>query len=391
MKVKSFVASVIQVLIVVAIIIAAWKYYQYLMDTTPKNSIKPRKERAVRVRLMELKKTTESIVLYTSGKVIPERKLSIKPRITGEIISIHPSLHPGGSILKGEILVEIDPTDFEIAITKARSELREAEFNYQLERGEQDVAKYEWNFLEDRDKISDLEKQLILRIPHLDKAQADIAAAKAQLKQAELNLARTKIRAPYNVQVITRNITEGSQVNLQSSIAELVNSDTFWIEASIAYERLPWIKTKTKDSLGAKASIIPSGVISKGFTWEGRVLRKLPNISENARRARILIDVKAPLEQHDTPLLLNAYVRVTIAGPQIKNIYKIPANIVHEGNKLHLINKEGRLAIKEVQILWSDAQYIYVQEGLEDGDLLVTTRIGSAVPGLKLEAIRNKK
>jgi RND family efflux transporter MFP subunit len=391
MKLKSIIASVIQVIVVVAVIFGAWKYYSHLMDTAPKNAVKPREERAISVRCQKLEKSNEQISIFTSGKVIPERQLSIKPRITGEVTKIHPMLQPGGHINKGEIIAEIDPTDYEIALTQAKSKVKEAEFEYQLELGEQDVAKYEWNFLEDKDKISELEKQLILRIPHLEKAKSDIDAAKAQLKQAEINLRRCKILAPYNVQVIARNVTEGSQVNLQSSIAELIDSDTFWVEASIRYERLAWIKSASATSPGAEAEIIPSSIVSKGFMWKGNVLRMLPNISENARRARLLIEVKSPLSQQQTPLLLNTYVKVKIAGPQVNNIFKIPATSVHEGNKIYLYGKDDRLEIKELDILWSDDAYVYVNSEFAEDSLLINTTLASVVPGLKLKRIQDQK
>ncbi|MDD7986788.1 efflux RND transporter periplasmic adaptor subunit [Lentisphaera marina] len=391
MKLKSIIGSVVQVIIVSAIIFAAWTYYSHLMDTSPKNKIKPRVERATPVKCEALKQSTEQIYIYTSGKVIPERQLSIKPRITGEITKIHTMLHPGGHINKGEVIAEIDPTDYEIALTQAQSKVKEAEFQYQLELGEQDVAKYEWNFLEDKDKISELEKQLILRIPHLEKAKSDIAAAKAQLKQAEINLSRTKILAPFNVQVIERNVTEGSQVNLQSSIAELIDSDNFWVEASIRYERLPWIQSRNINSPGAEAEIIPSSIVSKGFVWKGNVLRMLPNISENARRARLLIEVKSPLNQQETPLLLNTYVRIKIAGPEVQNIFKIPANVIHEGNKIYIYGQDERLEIRELDILWSDNSYAYIKDGLNEGELLISTTLDSAVPGLKLTRILSDK
>jgi len=379
MKTRSIIFSVIQIVVVVAILVGGWFYYQILMDTAPTNKKRERPERIVKIQVKELRPTKEQIFINTSGTVIPERMLSLKPRVSGEIIKIHPDLHTGGVINKGETLVEIDPQDYLIAQTRAESSLSEAQFAYRLELGEQDVAKYEWNFLEKKDEISPLEKDLILRIPHLKKAKSDIKAAEAALQQAKLNLERCKIKAPYELLVMKRMVTEGSQVNPQTIIAELVSADTFWVEAAIPYQQLSLL-----DQENGSAIILPASDRS-GSSWKGEFIRRKPGISTGARRARIIIEVKEPLKQNSAPLLLNSYVKVHLKGPQIKDVFKIPASSFHDGRKLHLMNSESRLEIREVLPLWSDSDFIYVTEGLKPGETLITSSLSTPIPGMKLE------
>ena len=380
MKTRSIIFSIVQIAVIAAVLAGGWFYYQHLMNTAPKNKKRQRPERVVKVQIKELELSEEHLFINTNGTVLPERQLSLKPRVTGEIISIHPELHSGGMIYKDEVIAQIDPADYEIALIRAENKLNQAKFAYSLELGEQDVAKYEWNLLENKESITNLEKQLILRIPHLEKAKSDIKAAEAELHQAKLNLQRCKIRAPYDLMILSRMITEGSQVNTQSIIADLVAADTFWVEASIPYQDLAWLSKNN-----ASATIIPASDRS-GSKWQGRFIRRKPAISTDARRARIIIEVKNPLTQNSAPLLLNSFVKVRISGPIIKNIFKIPITAFHDGQKIYLINEESRLEIRDIKPLWSEGNYIYVSEGLKENEKIILNPISTPIPGIKVLA-----
>ena len=383
MKTRSIIYSIIQIVVVAAILYGGWFYYHHLMDTAPKNKKRERPERISKVKIQKLQPGTEQIFINTSGTVIPERMLSLKPQVSGKIIKIHPELHTGGMIKKGEVLAEIEQEDYQIAVTRAENKLSQAKFAYRLELGEQDVAKYEWNFLDKKDDISLLEKELILRIPHLEKARSDIKAAEAELKHAKLNLERCKVRAPFDLMVIERMVTEGAQVNSQSVIAELVAADTFWVEAAIPYQQLQWLSPDN-----GKTIIIPASDTS-GTAWQGQFIRQRPGISPGARRARIIIEIKKPLTQNSSPLLLNSFVKVRIPGPVVQEVYKVPNTAFHDGSKLYLFSEENRLEIRKVTPLWTDDNFVYIIDNLNEGEQLILSPLSTIIPGMKLEIAEN--
>ena len=135
--------------------------------------------------------------------------------------------------------------------------MTDAEYAMKLELGHQAVAKREWELLNKGKPAQDMEKELALRQPHLNKVRANLAAAEAELKTAMLDLERTQIRAPFNAMVLSKSVDLGSQVTLQETLAELVGTDTYRIQVSIPVERLEWIQTPSQaGDPGSKARII---------------------------------------------------------------------------------------------------------------------------------------
>ena len=82
----------------------------------------------------------------------------------------------------------MDARDYELAVTQKQSQVVNADYNLKLELGHQEVAKREWSLLNGSKPAKSSDLELALRKPHLDKAKADLAAAKAELKQAKINL-----------------------------------------------------------------------------------------------------------------------------------------------------------------------------------------------------------
>ena len=117
-------------------------------------------------------------------------------RVGGEVVDISPGFIDGGLLQQNESILTIDPVDYELALVQSRSALEKARFDHKIELGRQDVAKREWELLKPEGEVSDLEKELALRRPHLKASEAALLAAESTLKKAELDLERTRIRSP---------------------------------------------------------------------------------------------------------------------------------------------------------------------------------------------------
>ena len=127
---------------------------------------------------------------------------------------------------EGEELVELDPTDYRLAIKQKESELAKAKFNLKLELGQQAIVKREFQLL--GADLNDQEQELVLRKPHLNAAKAALAAAEAALEQAHLDLSRTRPVAPFNAIITTRNANIGAWMSAFSTgtpLAKLVGTD----------------------------------------------------------------------------------------------------------------------------------------------------------------------
>ncbi len=372
-----------RIVIILIIIAGAVLISKHLIDTKPKNPQQPRRERTIIVTTIPLEKSDKQIYINTTGIITPEQKLHIYPQVTGKITEISNSFEPGYFIKKGNQIVQIDSADYDIALVKAEASLTDAQYNYDVELGYQSVSKQEWNLFDKQDQLNDLEKKLMLRVPHLQKAEAQLMSANAELERAKLNVSRTKIYSPFNSVVLSRDVSIGSLVSSQSSIGTIVDSDHFRAEATLPVENLEWIKTVNNSKTPSKAWITLSGKSTGEHVWEGTVKDIMSQIESNGRRAKILIQVPDPFSK-STPLLLNSFVNIKLEGPILKDVFVVPAESIHRGNEIWLKNKENRLEVKQIKIIWRDSESAIISNGFEIGTELVISAISSPVPGMIL-------
>jgi RND family efflux transporter MFP subunit len=342
------------------------------------------------VEVAVVEKAPVRVRVPAMGTVIPARDLVLKSRVAGQVVAVHPAFVEGGRIAAGEEILRLDPLDYELAVTRRQSALAEAEFQLKLERGRQDVARREWELLGGEEEAGDpLDAELALRRPHLEKALADLAAARAELAQARLDLERTRIRAPFNALVRSRRVEKGSQVAAQEELAQLVGTDTYWIRATLPVDRLEWIDLpRSVNGDGPPVDVTYAG----GAVRRGRVLRLLGDLETEGRLARVLVAVPDPLDLAAPtalrpPLLIGEYVRLDIEGRRLEGVFQIPRLALRDGATIWVANSEDRLEVRPVEPLWREQDTVLLAEGLASGERLVVSEIPSPVPGMALRIV----
>jgi len=379
---KPLVRIVLSIVIIAAGIAGA----RYLIHTKPKVNRRPPVKMAPLVKIEPLVLDTYQVNIPAMGLVIPAREMVLKVPVSGEIIEISPEFTVGGILQENATILQIDQKDYQLALQEKQRGLSDAEYAYKLELGRQDVAQREWNLLYEDKKAGQVESELALRKPHLEKAQVDIEAAKAELEQAKINLARTRVTAPFNAMVLNRNVTLGSQVASQEKMADLIGTDIYWVQVSVPVEHLKWLKIpKDHAEEGSPASI----KYRESNICCGRVIRLLADLSKEGRMARLLIEVKDPLDLkaqdgRRAPLLVGEYVRVFLEGPPLPDVYRIPRFALHNDNQIWILDKDEKLAIRPVDIIWRDEENVFVRDGLQPGDLLITSPLAVPVDGMQL-------
>ncbi|UCD65684.1 MAG: efflux RND transporter periplasmic adaptor subunit, partial [Deltaproteobacteria bacterium] len=318
------------------------------------------------------------------GTVIPAREISLESQVAGEVVYLHPEFTEGGMLPKGSKILEINRKDYELAVQQKKRALSDAEYALKLELGHQDVARKEWDLLYGDQKTDEVESELALRKPHLEKAQMDITAAKAELEQANINLKRTTLTAPFNVLVLSRHVNLGSQVTSQERLADLVGTDSYWVQVSLPVEKLRWVRVPNgQGDSGSRARIIYRG----DYVLEGRVVRLLPDLSKEGRMARLLLEVDDPLgmqaEDKKRPMLLiGEYVRVQIEGEELDNVYRIPRSALRNDNEVWLVDDKSKLVIQSVKTIWREEDSVVVQDGFKPGQHLLVSDLAAPVAGM---------
>lgn len=387
MHIRKIALTILAVLI---ILVGGGAFGLILILTGPETTPQERRESATIVHTIPLTPQNRPIWVTAYGEVIPARKVEIKPQVSGQVIWQNAAVIPGGRLRENDKLVRIDPTDYELDLSEVKAEFEQARFEREVESGRQVIAQREWNEIQQDLEVMDVNESLVLREPHLRRAEALMAEARNDIEQAELQLSRTTIRAPFNAMVVAESVEVGQLLNVGSTICELVGTDEFWIQVTVPLSMLKWIQFPDRDHLGAEASVVLDTGNGSRSTWKGRVLRLLSDLEPLGRMARVVVTVPDPLSMVEgakdgLPLLLGSYVEVNIEAGELENILEIPRASLREGNKIWVVGKVPELKIIECEVLWSLKETVLVSNNLERGDNLIVSDLRVALPGMLVD------
>jgi RND family efflux transporter MFP subunit len=369
--------GIIGVSILISIIIFAMRSDVKKVEPEPEATL---------VEVIESSPSTERIKITAYGTVQPKKQTVVHPEVTGSIVQLSDDLKRGGRLGEGQILLMIDPRDFEIGVTQAEAEVARAEFELRVEEGQQLVAAREWELLHPSIKESGVGTDLVLRKPHLLEKQAALKSAESRLEKAKIDLQRTILYSPFPAIVLEENVEEGQYITPQTEVATLAGTDVFEVQVSIPYDNLRWIDIPKNGGKGSE--VVVSQNIGGGRVIErkGHIVRLLGDLDAAGRLARLIVAVDDPLglKSGAKPLLLRSYVRVDILGPEIKDVYRIPRTALHEGNTLWIKNDQDKLEFRKVTILFSETEDIIIDEGLQPGEKIIVSPLPLAIPGMDL-------
>ena len=391
---KSKFRTIMNFLIPIVIVVAAAFFYKHQMDTRPKASRTPPPKQAKLVEVISLQRTNETAEIPLMGKVMPSREITLSPEVTGVINAIDPVVVPGGIIQKGQTLFKIDSRDYETIVKQRQSNVAQATLNLKLESGSQAIAQQEYKMLEE--VIEEQDKELLLRKPHLQQTQVNLDAAQATLEQAQLNVQRCTIKAPFNAIIKDKYLDIGGRVSPASSLITITGIDEYWIEVPVSEKLLRWIQIPCDENqAGSPVKIYNSSWKEDQFR-EGHVIRLLGQLEEKARRAQLLVSVKDPLclrSNFSLPkLLIGSYVRVHIEGIQLPDVFRIQREHLHDGEFIFIMTAENKLEVRPVEVIFRENDFIYVQNGLDEGERLIITDLSAPVKGmdLRLEGMKSE-
>lgn len=369
----------------IVILVVSIGVARYMMSHKPRPQRKKPAAVIPVVQVRELIPTTEQVNIPVQGTVVPALQVELKSRVAGEVIWTSAEFVEGGIVKKGQALVKIDPTAYELALIGKKALLQSATLDLKSEQGRQEIARTEWEILGLEERATEMDRELALRQPQLAAFEAKLEAAKAEVKQAELNIERTVIRAPFNAVIRSGSVDIGAQANVQSAIAGLAGTDTFYVEALVPLDRLPWIHLPDgKKGTGSRALVSMGG----DRLLEGKIYKLLSDLQPNGRLARVLIGVDDPLDLKRKngdrrPLLLGNFVGVTIKGRSIQDVFTLSREHLKDGGLVYSVNNEGRLAMQKVEIVWSGAEKVFVR-GVEPGTKLIVSDLSAPVEGMEL-------
>lgn len=342
---------------------------------------------------------SESITLFVSsrGKVQPATISEMSAAVNGPVAWISPSLVAGGYFEKGATLLRIDGRDFQTALEKSQAakQQAEAEANHasrELER---------ISGLASRKLASDSQLQDARRVA--DVAAARLANAEADLHQAQLNLDRTELKAPFDAIVEARNIELGQNVSPGQSVATLYGADVVEVKLPLANRQMGFL-TVSPSTRGMLPEEQAPDVLVKGMyagkqhVWQGKLVRTEAGIDASNNTVQAIVQVVQPNliegddeSLSDIPLPIGLLVQAEISGRTVDNVIALPRHVIRKNTQVLVAAPDDTLQIREVDILRLESDRVLIQGGLNEGERVCVSPIQAVVDGMKIRVANDSE
>ena len=381
--------SLIYLVIVIAILTMGLLGRHLLMSSKKQLKRVATEMAAPMVRTVMVKVENQPVFITGEGTVRPVSEISLIPQVDGKVQYTAPSLVNGGEFKKGDILLRIEPIDYELAVTLAKAKVKTSESLLQLAEQESEASKEEWRLHHAHgSKVNDPPPPLVAKEPQLAAAGAKLAADKADLKKAILNLERTRLKAPFEGRVGDESVDTGQYVRPGQALATLYSIAAAEIVLPLEEEDLSWFNVPgfTPATGPGSSAKVTATVAGQALSWQGKVVRAQGKLDERTRMINVVVRVEKPYNTRP-PLAVGLFVTVIINGRVLQNAAVIPRSGLRQGNVVWVVDKDNRLHFKKVQLARFDGDNAIVKAGLDADEAIVISPLKAVTDGMKVRAV----
>jgi len=349
----------------------------------------------VSVRVTEVEQRSVDLVVGSQGKVQAAQTANISAAVAGPVAWISPAMEAGGYVTEGEILLRLDSSDYETMLARSEATVQQA-------NAESGHASREYN------RMKELAEQRLASQSQLQDAQrlaevsiARLADAEANYRQAELDLQRTEIKAPFNAIIETREIELGQYVNRAQSVAVLYGANEVEVRVPLAIRQLGYLDIP----LGLQGELPPEQAPAVTLTgtyggaehhWEGTLVRIEASIDPNSNTVQTIIRVSQPTATIDwtsaeeikaIPLPIGLYVHADITGKTVDSLISLPRSVIRNNNQVLVVDAENKMYYREVDIFRLEEENVLISGGILPGERVCISPIQAVVDGMAVQPI----
>jgi len=350
---------------------------------------KPETNKAVLVDTIEAEVVSLNFSVNSQGTVRPRTETTLVSEVSGKIVSVASKFVAGGFFRKGDVLLQIDPSDYQTGLKRAEAALasRKAKLADETARSEQ--ALKDWQNMGKQGQPSDLG----LRKPQMADAKANVSAAEADVQKARRDLERTQITVPYDGLVRHKAVDIGQYVSPGTRLGITFAIDTAEVRLPLTHNDLNYLdlpsETEVKNSDKTFPSVTLSSESAGGMTqWQARIIRTEGVVDETSRVIYAVAQVVDPYgvlgQSHQQELKIGTFVNAEIQGLPADNVVVLPRFVLRPDNTILVANSDDELEIRQVEVLRAEPKKVYLSKGVEGGARVVITVLDAPVPGTKL-------
>lgn len=320
-------------------------------------------------------------VLTASGYVVAQRKAEVASKATGRLEYL--AVEEGSMVKKGQIIGRLESRDMEAALAQAEADLQvaiaslnEARANYErrkslhdqelLSRGDYDLAEAQYK-----------------------RAQASVDSARARVKAAQVEVENTRVRAPFDGTVLTKNADVGEIVapfgssgNSRGTVVSMADMESLQVEADVSEANIERIR------VGQPCEITLDAIPSRRY--RGIVHMIVPT----ADRAKATVLTKVRFIERDHRVLPEMSAKVTflskeISENQLNAKAKLTVNpnalVDRNGRKVAYLIRQERVVETPVRLGGMVGGVVEVTAGLNSGDQVVLNPSTELKDGMKIK------
>jgi membrane fusion protein, multidrug efflux system len=378
------------VLMPFAIILLAIVVLAIFAAVAPKPAKKPIQNKPPLVEVMHIKSGDVRFMVDSQGSVMPRTETVLVAEVSGVVNQVSEKFVVGGYFQQGDTLLTIDDISYQVALLQAKSRFESAQASLWEEQAKAEQAKQDW---QQTGKPLEQAPILALRKPQLQRAQAEVIAAQASVKEAEVKLARTHITAPYDAMVKAKKVDIGQYVTMGTQLAVTFAVDYAEIRLPIKQQDIEFLALPKINQVNHAATQVDlsMSVNGRSLHWSSYLTRYEGEIDSNSRVHYVVAKVTDPYQlfgqQQGPELRMGSFVQALVAGKNMAGVLAIPRKAVQAANTINLIDADNKLHILQITVLHTDHDYLYSQAQLPQGMRLILTKLSTPVEGMPLRVV----
>jgi RND family efflux transporter MFP subunit len=339
---------------------------------------KPIEVRALLVDAKPINFESVSFKVEAQGNVVPKNQTNLTAQVSGRVVTIADVFVEGGFFNKGDVLVTLESDDFETEVQLAEAELARAQASLEEEIARGKVAETEFRSLNNT-----APPELGLRKPQLAREKANVKAAEAQYQRALRNLRRTEVKAPYDGIVVSRNADIGQFVTTAVNLGEIYATDVAEVRLPLTDSDLAFVSIDKQTKLPVTLSATVAG---RQVNWQGSVVRNEGVLDQRNRVVYVVVEVNDPYlrngDRLGEPLRFGQFVNAMITGNQAENLVVLPRHTLRLDGSVLAVTPQKEIAIRQVDVMRADEDYVYISSGLERNDLVALSAVPNPYNGM---------
>lgn len=342
-------------------------------ETLIETAAPPPKVRVVTVLPQAVRPT-----LRAFGTAQAKYTTTLSAETEGVILVISTSGETGSLAPKGTLLLQMDHSRQHARLKAAEATLGQMEVALVEESLKAEQAHQDWN----RAASKGDPPAFLVREPQLEAARRNLANAKAAVTEAERDMTRTQLKAPFDALITRRLVSPGTFVQPGTALLELYSANAVEVRLPLSeaqWQQLPNDKTLLQTS---PAVSLTSDVQTEG--WIGKVLRIERHADPQTRQRAIIVEVRDPLNR-ENPLHPGTFVQAVIPGVLVERALKVPPSAVTDRGEVWVVTDNHLLARHKAKILATEANHLLL-EPFDDGQQwrILMHPMLTYLPGMKV-------